>query len=279
MKRIFNGFLAFLLCLPAFGQAKTKTRLFFSTDMARPGETIWAGFEMKMPPHWHTYWRHSGDAGLATTVTWTLPSGVSAGDIAWPLPTKTLLKAGGISLCTYIYEDRVVLLVPLKLGAGVKPGSLKLRASLDWLECADAGGCVPGKAELSWKVTVGDKDKSSKDAALIEQWRNRLPQTDATASATARWETIGGSDTRTIIIDWKTANRRADFYPYEHQPSDIEGPTELLSAPPGHLRLRKVVRKYEGQWPDTLVGLLVPQSDSTSSAATEAHLPILAPED
>jgi thiol:disulfide interchange protein DsbD len=268
--------LALALNLPAFGQAKTKTRLIFSADTAKPGEILWAGLEMRIPPHWHTYWRNAGDAGLPSTVAWTLPGGVSAGDINWPIPTKTILKAGEIIVCAYSYEDRVVLLVPIKLDPAVKPGSLKLRTALTWLECADQGGCVPGKSELSGKVTVGSKDKPSADAALIERWRARLPQTDAAPSATARWEIVGTNDTRTVIIDWPTTNRAADFYPYENQPSDIEGPTDLLPAPPGHVLLRKTIRKYEGQWPETLVGLLVARTESLNNAGTEARL-LLAP--
>ena len=270
-------FLSLALNLPAFGQAKTKTRLFFSADIAKPGETLWAGLEMKIPAHWHTYWRYSGDAGMPTTVTWTLPDGVSAGDIAWPLPTKTILKPGDIIVCTYSYENRVVLLVPIKLDPGIKPGSLKLQTSVVWLECLDEGGCVPGKSELTGRLTIGPKDKPSGDADLIEHWRARLPQTNAAPAATARWDIVGTNEVRTVIIDWQTTNRAADFYPYENQPSDIEGPTELLSSPPGHLLLRKTVRKYEGQWPESIAGLLVAQPNSANPLLVEARLPLLPP--
>jgi thiol:disulfide interchange protein DsbD len=269
--------LALLLHLPAFAQSKTQTRLLLSAQTAKPGETVWAGLELKMAPHWHTYWRYCGDAGLPTTITWTLPAGVSAGEINWPLPKKTLLTAGDISLCTYVYEDRVVLLVPIKLDAGISAGSLNLRANLAWLECADKGGCVPGQSELTANLTVGHADKPSPDAALIAKWRARLPQTGPAPLATARWESIGPDNTRTVVIDWESAASPADFYPYEHQPSDVEGKTEPLPAPPGHLRLRKVVKKYEGQWPGQLVGLLVGRSNSRNPAAVEANLPLSNP--
>ena len=93
---------------------------------------------------------------------------------------------------------------------------------------------MPGKSELAGKLTVGAKDKASADSALIERWRTRLPRTNAAPTATARWDKMGTNDVRTVIIDWQTTDRAADFYPYENQPSDIEGPTEIavLAARP-----------------------------------------------
>jgi hypothetical protein len=71
--------------------------------------------------------------------------------------------------------------------------------------------------------------------------------------------------------------RIADFYSYEHQPSDVQGATEKLPAPPGHLRLRKTIKKYEGPWPEQLVGILVGKSDSANPASFEVTLPLPKP--
>jgi len=269
--------LAVPLHVPAFAQSKTQTRLLISAELAKPGETVWAGLELKMPPHWHTYWRYQGDAGLPSAVAWSLPAGVSAGEIQWPLPKKNLLTAGDISFCTYIYEDRVVLLVPIKLEASLPSGPLKLSAALTWLECEDQGVCVPRKSVLNGNLAVGVASKPSVDGVLLEQWRARLPRTGAPAHATAQWEKMAPGNTRTVIIYWESADKQADFYPYEHQPSDVEGPTVSLPAPPGHLRLRKTLKKNEGEWPEKLAGILVGNSDSSNPTALEADLPLLAP--
>lgn len=257
-------------------QSKTQTRLVLSAKTAKRGETIWAGLELKMSPHWHTYWRNCGDAGLPTTVTWALPEGVSAGEINWPLPKKSIFSDGVSPLCMYLYEDRVILLVPIRLDTGLSVGPLELRATLSWLECADQGGCVPGQAEVTGKLTIGGVDKPSSDAALIALWRARLPQPGA-ARATAQWENPGPGNTRLVVIDWESPDAPADFYPYERQPSDVEGSTERLPAPAGHLRLRKVVKKYEGQWPEQLVGILVGKCDSKNRVGVEVNLPLAGP--
>ena len=79
-----------LFCLASLTAhaAHTQVTLLLSDDTAKPGDTVWAGVDLKMDPDWHTYWKNSGDAGLPTTIAWQLPSGVTAGDILWPLPEK-----------------------------------------------------------------------------------------------------------------------------------------------------------------------------------------------
>ena len=56
----------------------TQVRLLLSAETARPGDTIYAGVDMKMEAGWHTYWKNAGDAGSPTKIEWTLPPGVTA---------------------------------------------------------------------------------------------------------------------------------------------------------------------------------------------------------
>ena len=50
------------------------------------GKPVWLGLKIEHQPHWHTYWKNPGDSGLPTTLEWTLPAGVAAGEIQWPTP-------------------------------------------------------------------------------------------------------------------------------------------------------------------------------------------------
>src|SRR5262249_30270284 len=111
MKSLAGLFLAMALTPLSAHAAHTQTRLLLSVDTARPGDTVMAGVHLKMDPGWHTYWRNSGQSGMPTTITWQLPKGVNAGEIQWPVPEKSPEQ----DLTTYIYENDVVLLVPLKL--------------------------------------------------------------------------------------------------------------------------------------------------------------------
>lgn len=75
------------------------------------GRTVWVGLQFEHAPHWHTYWKNPGDSGLATTIKWQLPDGVTAGEIAWPVPKKIPIG----DLANYGYEGTVLLPVPLTI--------------------------------------------------------------------------------------------------------------------------------------------------------------------
>jgi thiol:disulfide interchange protein DsbD len=229
--------------------------------------------ELKMAPGWHTYWRNGGDAGLPTTVTWTLPPGVSAGDINWPVPEKSVTPAGDTPLYTYGYEDTVVLLIPIKLEADMRPGPAQLSAEVAWMECKDT--CNRYSAKVSASLAVGGEEKASANAHVLDVWRARLPQ--PSAPAMARWESAAPGSPRAVIIDWAFATPPADFYPYEQQGAEVQGATEILKGEPDHVRLRKMVKKGEGPWPERLVGILVGTNDLRQPVAFEARLPLQPP--
>ena len=120
-------------------------------DGADPGKTVWVGLQLIHQPEWHTYWKNSGDSGLATTLQWTLPPGVMAGDIAWPLPHK--IRIG--NLANYGFEGTALLAVPLTITPDFKPsvsGDLDIKLKAAWLVCRKE--CVPEEGEFALRVPV-----------------------------------------------------------------------------------------------------------------------------
>ena len=147
-----------------------------------------------MDPGWHTYWKNPGDAGSPTKIEWQLPPGFTAGEIQWPLPEK--LPPADVT--TYGYENEVVLLVPLTLASNLPAGPLNLAAKVSWLECKES--CIPADAKIAAKINVGSETKTSADAAIIESWKKKVPQSHQIFSLQANWETAAGDDTRPLII-------------------------------------------------------------------------------
>src|SRR5436309_6689699 len=178
--------------------AHTHARLVLAAEAARPGDTVLAGVHLRMDPRWHTYWRNAGASAAPTKIEWQLPAGVTAGEIQWPVPEK--LPAD--DLTAYIYENDVVLLVPLKLAPDVPPGALELKAKVSWIECEAL--CVPGDATVRATLTAGTDTKPSKDAGLISEWQKQLPQSGAGLSARAGWEKAATGDTRPLILEWSS---------------------------------------------------------------------------
>ncbi|WP_172438396.1 thioredoxin family protein [Variovorax boronicumulans] len=173
-------------CMPAAAQLAPKTGAVVTTPHVRaelvahapqgvaPGAPVWVGLQITHQPEWHTYWKNAGDSGLPTELKWTLPAGVSTGEIAWPVPKK--IPVG--TLANYGYENTVLLPVPLEVSTLYKPdvaltgGSsamdIKLQAS--WLVCRKE--CIPEEGEFTLSLpTRGSTalNKSAFDTAQAAQ--------------------------------------------------------------------------------------------------------------
>ncbi len=126
--------------------------LAYAPDGVGPGKTVWLGLQLTHQPQWHTYWKNSGDSGLPTTLQWTLPAGLTAGDIAWPLPHKIPIG----NLANYGYEDTVLLPVPLTVGADFRPpalaSELEIRLQANWLVCRRE--CIPEEGSFALKLPL-----------------------------------------------------------------------------------------------------------------------------
>ncbi|OUM00988.1 protein-disulfide reductase [Variovorax sp. JS1663] len=121
-----------------------------------PGAPVWVGLQITHQPEWHTYWKNAGDSGLPTELNWSLPAGLSAGEIAWPVPKKIPIG----TLANYGYEGTVLLPVPLTVAPDFKPHAaltggadtldIKLKAS--WLVCRKE--CIPEEGEFLLKLPM-----------------------------------------------------------------------------------------------------------------------------
>jgi thiol:disulfide interchange protein DsbD len=184
-----------LAAAPALAQLATKTSttsvvtteqvraelMAHAPDGADAGKTVWVGLQLTHQPEWHTYWKNSGDSGLPTTVQWTLPAGVTAGEIAWPIPKKIPLG----NLANYGFDATVLLPVPLTITPEFKPAMLssaivvKLHAS--WLVCRKE--CVPQEGDFSLSIPIRGStaiNSAAFDAALKAQ-PQALPATAASS--------------------------------------------------------------------------------------------------
>lgn len=133
-----------------------------------PGKPLWAALQLTHQPHWHTYWLNPGDSGQSTELQWTLPQGVSAGAVAWPVPQKIWIGR----LANYGYEGTVLLPVPLTVArdfAASTDGQLDLRLHASWLVCRRE--CIPEEGDFHLRIPVGGSmalHQGALDAALAQ---------------------------------------------------------------------------------------------------------------
>ncbi len=255
MKRWLKSWLV-LSCLvwaTSLHAANTQVRLLLSLQAAKPGETVMAGIQLKMNPTWHTYWVNAGDSGMPTKIEWQLPEGITAGEIAWPVPEKDVASG----LTTFIYRNEVWLRVPLKIAANTVSGTKEIKAKLSWLECAEV--CVPGKAEVQATLTVGNETKPTPEAAVIEMAAERLPKPAASLAVKAYWEKEGTEDTRPVILEIPASakGKEWDFFPYSDKAYEVDGAVEKVGVDAAGFRFRKLIKKSGDKWPEQLAGLVV----------------------
>lgn len=160
------------LALPAGAapvqQPHSQAELVPERAAVTPGRPLTIGLHLRLEDGWHVYWKNPGDAGMPTSIAWTLPEGFSAGPMQWPAPRRIDVPP----LTSYGYEGEVMHLTEIQVPAGLAPGTqVPIRARADWLVCKEI--CIPASADFSVALPV-----SSVAAGADPHW--------ADAFATAR---------------------------------------------------------------------------------------------
>ena len=147
----------FLLSSPAMADdlltskqlENTKATLVAETTGIEAGKELHVGIMLEPREGWHTYWENPGDAGMPTTLTWTLPDGFMASAIDWPAPEH--LAEG--PLLTYAYSHMVFLPVTISTPLATNNTyAYPIKVKAEWLVCKDI--CVPESAELELTLPV-----------------------------------------------------------------------------------------------------------------------------
>jgi thiol:disulfide interchange protein len=183
------------LLLPSWAGAQGSAKSVVTTEHVRaelmahapegvvPGKPVWVALQLTHQPEWHTYWKNAGDSGLPTQLQWTLPSGVMAGDIAWPVPKKIPIGP----LVNYAYDDTVLLPVPLTITPEFKPSflnsDLEVKLKAQWLVCRTE--CIPEDGEFSLKIPA--RSTTALNGAAFQASFDTQPQ-PLTGDSTARIE-------------------------------------------------------------------------------------------
>lgn len=140
-------------------------RLLPATTNAKAGDQITVGIEQTIADGWHTYWLNAGDSGAAPRVTWMGVEGITASDIAWPVPHRMPMGP----LVNFGYERNVVLLQTLTLPPNLPEGPQTITAKVDVLVCKDI--CIPESHSASF--TLNGAEEAVPEA--ISQAQQKLP--------------------------------------------------------------------------------------------------------
>lgn len=151
----------------------------YAPDGVQPNKPFTLGLHIQHQPGWHTYWKNPGDSGLPTQLNWTLESGLTVGDIQWPVPKKIPVS----NLANYGYEGAVLLAVPITVSRALPESQTHVTISLkaQWLVCKTE--CIPEEGEFALKVPV--RGSTALNRAAFDSARANLPKPHGGAASFA----------------------------------------------------------------------------------------------
>ena len=207
------------------GRELVQASLLADTNAVIPGKPFTVGLLLRMVPHWHTYWKFPGDAGLQTEMKWNLPAGWNAGEIQWPIPLR-LSEPGDIEI--YGYHDEVLLMQEITPPASLTETTVQLGGEASWLVCEKI--CIPGSANLKLDLPVASQSAPANEE-LFSRYRRSLPQPwpDSKVAGTS-WKR-DGSELQLSVESAALGNYPAiEFYPLPTEKVVVGHPRTERSA-------------------------------------------------
>lgn len=195
MKRLLAAALMMTSGHSALAENPLSVKLVSEAKAIAPGETFMVGLHLQPPQGFHTYWKHPGIVGLATSVEWSLPPGFTAGEIRWPAPET-------VKMARYTaqgYRGETLLMVPVTASGDLtKSAPVELTARVSWMCCGTQ--CHPA-GKVPFTITLPVEERVEPDPvmhSLFEKFRTKLPAADPA------WSSHVERDEKHIVMTLKS---------------------------------------------------------------------------
>jgi thiol:disulfide interchange protein len=168
------------------GPPKAEVVPILETADVRPGSTIHAALQVRLPEGYHTNSNKPRDPNLIPiSVTFDPPpNGITFTEVVFPPATD--LAQRGVDQPLRVFSGDFTIGVALAVAATVPPGSLKLPAMLRYQACDEVACYAPARASIAWDLTVAKADGQKQHADVFSKivWGSGEPAKVA-AAATA----------------------------------------------------------------------------------------------
>lgn len=168
----FFSFLLFLISIPLCPQTSQSfdhNRLhieFNPTFISKETKQLFCLIKMNLDPGWHTYAKNPGSVGYPIRLKWTLPEGVTAGEIQFLPPIA--FKSGHIT--SFGYKDLVLFGVPLFISNAFSfknLDSFQVEVHASWLICKETI-CLPQETSFQFKIPIGPQEVFHSDPDFLK---------------------------------------------------------------------------------------------------------------
>lgn len=239
-----------------------KAELVSEYRQVTPGQTVRLALHFVPDDHWHTYWQNPGDSGLATSLSWQLPDGVTAGDIQWPTPHAIAIPP----LVNYGFEGNTVLLSDLSIAADYASDTIAIQLQADWLVCEEI--CIPAEAQFSLTLAVGsDAILADEQSALFRRAEQQLPQP---LNISGQFDTSGGAFS--ALINWQQPTDISAFFVSASELVD-HAAAQQISQQGAQLLLQQPLNTYFSGVADQIEVVLVSADTAYSVQLTKSVQP------
>ena len=256
MLRLILISLLWLLALPCFASqsisvdtGKVTASLVSSHNAVPPGGKFHVALRTALDDHWHTYWKNPGDSGEPVHIDWTVPEGMTQGDIAWPLPQT--LATGPI--INYGFEGTPLFPVEFIVPDTAEPGSVIIvDADFYYLVCKDV--CIPEQGKASLPIKIADYEV---DAVWQSEINTALGATPKTGDITGAIRKSDGN----VIIGLENLPASADlnsayFFPHYQGVLSHSEPQIVKQGSRGLEIVSQADYLWDDVLPETLSGVL-----------------------
>jgi DsbC/DsbD-like thiol-disulfide interchange protein len=179
------------------------------------GEIV-LGVHFRLPPHWHVYWKNSGDAGYPPIVEMVDTPEITSPEILWPAPHRYDIPGDLVALG---YETEVVY--PVRATIDAPAGStIPVTVDVDYLVCEV--DCIPYRYELTLAQPIAaegaEARKHPETGPLVDTWVAQVPRDAADLSdVTTRAVLVpdsagGGGPSLEIEVDGARATDATDLF-------------------------------------------------------------------
>ena len=165
---LFNIFLIW----PIFAEPDVPERLVEVALQRLDQHTL--AFTMRHHPHWHTYWKNPGAAGLPTEIQ---IEGLDLEELEWPTPQTHREQADVI---TFGYEGEITRFFEIK-----EVLSEKVELKARWLVCRHI--CIPGEIKINALWQKNGTLRNISPANPFEVTEQELRQRRSNLPAPAEW--------------------------------------------------------------------------------------------
>lgn len=192
-----------------------RVRVLLEHGSVEPGGSTWGALEFRIDEDWHLYWKNPGDSGLAPSVTWNLPEGVTAGPLHWPAPKRHV--EGPVT--TFVYEGTVLLPFEIHVAGEAEPFSpVRLGGDVRWLACKEICESERGGVSTLFMVAEPGSERTVPPTGVeVAAARAKIP------APRAGWSLELGNITDervTLELDWSAAPPAEGLRPHDLFPGD-----------------------------------------------------------